>query len=123
MTTIYTAFASYRGADKIDISRKSATDGIIWAPSWALLSPFLDKRKGSGLADEDWKEYVKGYLAEMRWSYRMNKEAWHTLLQRPTMTLTCYCKRPEQCHRAVLAQQILPSLGCIYKGEWQEVLL
>jgi hypothetical protein len=41
--TVHTARVSYGGADRLDVSRKSAgPDGIAFAPSWAILRPALD---------------------------------------------------------------------------------
>ena len=40
---VHTARVSYGGADRLDVTRKSATaDGIAFAPSWAILRPALD---------------------------------------------------------------------------------
>ena len=41
--TVHTARVSYDGADRLDVTRKSAgPDGIAFAPSWAILRPALD---------------------------------------------------------------------------------
>lgn len=41
--TVHTARVSYDGADRLDITRKSAgPEGIAFAPSWAILRPALD---------------------------------------------------------------------------------
>lgn len=40
---VHTARMSYAGADRLDITRKSAPpEGIAFAPSWAILRPALD---------------------------------------------------------------------------------
>lgn len=40
---VHTARVSYAGADRLDVTRKSAgPDGIAFAPSWAILNPALD---------------------------------------------------------------------------------
>lgn len=40
--TVHTARVSYDGADRLDITRKSAgPDGIAFAPSWAIVKPAL----------------------------------------------------------------------------------
>ena len=118
---VYTAFASYRAKDKLDVSRKSGVDAF--APSWRLLNPFLTLRKGVGLVDADWDKYVADYKAEMRESYgmRSKRPIWDELLSRQVVTLTCYCKRPEQCHRSVLGE-ILEKLGADFIGEHQGLL-
>ena len=41
--TVHTARVSYDGTDRLDVTRKSAgPDGIVFAPSWAILRPALD---------------------------------------------------------------------------------
>ena len=40
--TVHTARVSYDGADRLDVTRKSAGPGIVFAPSWAILRPALD---------------------------------------------------------------------------------
>ena len=40
---VHTARVSYAGADRLDVTRKSAPpEGIAFAPSWAILRPALD---------------------------------------------------------------------------------
>ena len=116
---ISTSFASYRGASAFDVARLSADEGSSFAPSWKLLSPFLAKRKGSGLTAEDWQEYREAYIAEMRISWQENPSAWVNLLSRREVVLTCYCRNPEQCHRTILGAEILPKLGAVFLGEKQ----
>lgn len=67
--------------------------------------------------DEAWERYVPAYLAEMRQSYRAHQEAWELLLARPLVTLGCYCTDPAQCHRTLLARDILTKLGADFRGE------
>ena len=81
---VWTARVSYRGADRLDITRKSGTAGLFLAPSWGILRPALDARGRAftirnstggnlSLADrieaEAWARYVPAYTAEMRVSY------------------------------------------------------
>lgn len=78
---VHSARISYGGPDRLDVTRKSGTDGLFLAPSWALLQPVLKARKqvrdwiarglhpGDELERRTWATYVDGYLAEMRVSY------------------------------------------------------
>lgn len=78
---VHSARISYGGPDRLDVTRKSGTDGLFLAPSWALLQPVLKARKqvrdwiarglhpGDELERRTWATYVEGYLAEMRVSY------------------------------------------------------
>ena len=130
--TVYTARVSYGGADRLDVTRKSAgPDGIAFAPSWAILGPALKAREvaewllkaslwereaAARIEREAWEAYVPAYLAEMRESWRANRHAWHALLARESVTLVCYCTDPERCHRTLLAG-ILAKLGATVAGE------
>lgn len=45
---IHTARISYAGADRLDITRKSAAGlGRMFSPSWAILAPVIDARKAA----------------------------------------------------------------------------
>jgi uncharacterized protein YeaO (DUF488 family) len=130
--TVHTARVSYDGADRLDVTRKSAgPDGIVFAPSWAILGPALKAREvaewllkaslwereaAARIEREAWEAYVPAYLAEMRESWRANRHAWHALLARESVTLVCYCTDPERCHRTLLAG-ILAKLGATVAGE------
>lgn len=142
MLEVWTARIGLAGDDVLDITRKSAgPEGIVFAPSLALLGPILaararqralfmraDKADRAELAEEAreiehkaWDRYVPAYLAEMRASYRTERAAWLRLLERPRVCLVCYCPKFERCHRTILARDILPKLGAIYAGELEPV--
>ena len=40
-------------------------------------------------------------------SYRRDQKAWHDLLGRGTVTLLCYCRAGENCHRYLLADLLI----------------
>ena len=129
---VWTARVSYRGPDRLDITRKSAGPaGLPFAPSWAILRPALDARSraftirnSSGgnlpLADrieaEAWARYVPAYTAEMRASYRAHYEAWMELLAARERTLVCYCTDAAHCHRRLLALMLV-KCGAVDMGE------
>ncbi len=113
---IHTARVSYRGDDRLDVTRKSGSPAF--APTWVLLNPVLVARTRSAREyAEAWERYVVGFTAEMRTSYRASRPAWDALLAREVVTLCCYCTDPERCHRTLLARDILPKLGATYGGE------
>lgn len=117
--SVYTARMSYRGPDRLDITRKSAgVDGLAFAPSGRILWPMkqLEWSQGPAAVAEAWPGYVEAYTAEMRTSYRADRAAWDVLLARPEVTLVCYCRDPAHCHRSVLAD-ILGKLGAVVRGE------
>jgi uncharacterized protein YeaO (DUF488 family) len=115
---VHTARITYRGADRLDITRKSAgPDGLPFAPSWAILSPVLKlRRAGQTLGPDLWAWYCDAYREEMRLSYRRNRAAWAALLARPEVTLCCYCTDSARCHRTLLAG-FLGHMGAEVRGE------
>lgn len=117
---IYTARIGYKGADALDITRKSAGPiGVILAPSWELLSPFLALRRRQVMGDAEWERYKKAYTAEMEASRRQWPEHWARILARPELTLVCYCSDFLRCHRSLAADLLVKaSNGCaFYRGE------
>lgn len=113
---VFTAQLSYRGEDRLDITRKSGgTSGSPFAPSWQILGPALTARAAHRLP-EHWPTYREAYLQEMRGSYRSDSSPWHALLARVSVTLCCYCADARHCHRRLLAE-ILVRLGAVDEGE------
>lgn len=134
---VQSARISYRGPDRLDVTRKSGTDGLFLAPSWAILRPALDAmnaakeewdfyaNEGAWSCGEDarrrldgtWRSYITAYEREMAKSRVENRAQWDALLARDRVVLCCYCTDPEHCHRALLRARILPALGAIDEGE------
>lgn len=120
MGTIYTSHISYVGADRLDITRKSAgPDGILFAPSWRILRPMLTARV-IGVEALRWPQYVLDYTREMQISAQTFPRAWQHLRERPEVTLVCYCQLaspPFYCHRVLLAGMLQADGGGDYRGE------
>ena len=124
---VWSARVSSRDPDRLDITRKSGGPaGVIFAPSWRILRPALDRIRIASQMDgpgreameaDTWARYVPAYLAEMRASYKADRAAWDALLARPRVVLACYCTDPRRCHRTVLGRDILPRLGATWCGE------
>lgn len=136
---VYSARITYRGVDRLDVTRKSGREGIFLAPSWDILVPALEARRqaidllqratigqydpkdaagdAAKIEAEAWDAYVPAYLAEMRASYRKHRTKWESPLARSTVILVCYCTDPVRCHRAILRAHILPKLGAVDCGE------
>jgi hypothetical protein len=94
---------------------------------------------GPVLLAEMWATYRTQFLAEMlvssgrvprhpeKWERRMQEarargvtpqpESWAALLAKERVCLVCYCRERAQCHRGVLASEILPALGAVDCGE------
>lgn len=117
---VYTARISYRGADRLDVTRMGEDPiGIVFAPSWNILGPMIRLRRAQGVEAERlaWPQYVRDYTAEMRSGYRDNRPDWDALLSRDEVTLCCFCSGdPAYCHRTLLAE-ILGKLGANVCGE------
>lgn len=97
----------------LDVSRQG---GSTFAPSWRLLKPFLAARK-NGLETEEMRQrFADAYLEEMRAVAKSDPIAWKTLLAREQVTLCCYCRAGQFCHRLLLAG-ILAKLGARLRGE------
>jgi len=125
---VHTARVSYGGADRLDITAKSATVGRAFAPRWPLVRWGLDmmerarKKRAQGEAGADafaewaFNLYSMRYTAQMRLSRDEHPQPWTDLLARQHVVLVCYCTDPNRCHRRVLAH-ILEGLGAVDAGE------
>ena len=123
---VFTAPFSYRGPDRLDITRKSGGPaGHPFAPSWRILGKALAARRAAralpaaqadDLARRGWDDYAGAYLTEMSASRARAPEAWQQLLARPRVVLVCYCPTREQCHRGLLAE-LLERRGAVDEGE------
>lgn len=135
---VHTARVSYRGEDRLDVTRVTADKhrkahgeahpGELFAPSWAILNPAIEHRDAVRrfLVDNQaavvtldgamWRLYERAYLAEMRESYRRHRAAWEALLRREVVTLCCFCTDATHCHRTALGHA-LAKLGAQYHGE------
>jgi uncharacterized protein YeaO (DUF488 family) len=99
---IYTSTVQgYKGPDKLDVTVKSGDK--VFAPNWKLV---MDYKRGA-VTDE---EYRQEYLKLMRVSFWNNQDRWLEVLTMPEVTLCCYCKPGEFCHRLLLAE-ILEEIG------------
>ena len=115
MLEVWTARISTKDPDAFNITRKSGHKEF--APSWEALQRMLEiRRSGRVATEEEWREYVEGYLKEMGRSHRVHKASWDALLARERVVLVCYCTNPQRCHRTILAR-ILESLGAVNRGE------
>jgi uncharacterized protein YeaO (DUF488 family) len=107
---LYTASYRYSLNDRLDITVKGKDPvGKIFAPTWKMVM-------GSKEGRISWDEYKEMYRALMRKSYNQNKDVWNEVLNREEVTLVCFCKSGESCHRYLLAEY-LAKLGAEYLGE------
>lgn len=125
---LWTSRISTRDPDAFNITRKSATDGIVFAPSWAILTPALEAmrratrvgrenpKEATRIREVTWTRYAVDYRQEMRDSYAEHRAAWDALLARPRVVMVCYCVDAAHCHRLLLAGY-LGRLGAAVRGE------
>ena len=112
---IWTSRISTKDPDAFDVTYKSGAK--VFAPSWAIFKPMLDiRRSGRVATEEEWQNYARKYLLEMRASRKRHPEAWVTLLGRSRAVLVCYCVDPARCHRTLLGR-FLEKLGAVFHGE------
>lgn len=110
---LWTARYNYSGPDRHDITVKSGD--TTFSPTWPLVMSF----KNNQIA---WEEYTQQYTELMRESYRTNKQRWLNLLQKPSITLVCFCTDPMRCHRTLLAEMLVKAgkannINVAYHGE------
>lgn len=109
MLELYTAQYRYSGIDRLDITAKSTDFGIVFAPTWEMI---MDYKRGS-LSEE---QYTILYNNLMVQSCLKHDKEWNTLLNCNVVTIVCFCKPGDFCHRLLLAKY-LEKLGAHYVGE------
>jgi len=107
MPKVYTSQYQYEGKDRCDITVKSGF--LFLAPTWNMV---LDYKNGK--INEE--EYTKLYYDKMRQSYKSHRAGWDWLLNKDIVTLVCFCKPGDFCHRLLLAEMLI-KLGATYLGE------
>ncbi len=95
---IATARVSYKGADRLDITLRSALpEGRCLAPDdWNMVNGVKD----GTISWEDYSTYYRTLIWER---YMADPTPFLYILLRPSMTLCCYCTDHEQCHRTLAA--------------------
>jgi uncharacterized protein YeaO (DUF488 family) len=99
---IYTAqIGKYKGPDAYDVTVKSGD--INFAPTWDTVQAWK-------AGEISWDTYSQRYRELMLNSYKRNQRAWHEILEKGVLTLLCYCRAGDHCHRYLLAD-FLVKLG------------
>jgi uncharacterized protein YeaO (DUF488 family) len=122
MLVVKTGRVGQRYADGLDVTMKSGADvGVLLAPTKAMVYGYK-----AGTGDQRFAkykplieaEYTEQYLELLRERFSANREAFHQLVQRESITLQCYCGRDKFCHRRILAEYVLPKLAAYYGIEY-----
>ena len=110
MLRIYTAQYNYSGTDKIDITAKSATyPWNVFAPDWNMVMNY--KKTG------DKQVYIEKYEDICEKAFEaFKKELTDLIFSNRIITLVCFCKPDNFCHRVLLAQWFAKK-GALYIGE------
>ena len=105
-----TSRIGYKGKDRLDITVGSGWGwGRVFAPSWDLVWGY----KSGKLS---FQEYEKGYLEKMRRVWVEDRWAFRNLFKMGKVTLVCYCRSDEHCHRRLL-REIVVKIGRKYSIE------
>jgi len=122
--TVFSSSPMYRGPDALDITRLGIVDkkpdphGVLFAPSWGILKPYLEARKewealeleagdlgrmwegaeriatyaqADRMKRETWAWYKPAYTQEMRDCYKAHRSAWQAELARARRCFLCFC--------------------------------
>lgn len=109
---LYTAQYRYSGEDRLDITIKGKDPiGRFFAPTWKMVMASKEKKLS-------WDEYKSMYRALMQKSYLDNRNIWEEILRRDEVTIVCFCRAGDNCHRFLLADYF-SKLGADYMGEKQ----
>jgi len=107
---VYTAQYSYNGPDRLDITVKGKHAlGQVFAPTWDMVNAYKDGRMNEEQYEADFHN-----LMIHRW--QTNQAEWQQLLNTDTVTLVCFEKPGQFCHR-VLVAEYLENCGAKYLGE------
>lgn len=96
---LYTAqIGKYKGPDAYDITVKSGD--LNFAPTWDIVQAWK-------AGEISWETYSQRYRKLMLRSYKRNQGAWREILGKGVLTLLCYCRADDHCHRYLLADFLI----------------
>lgn len=96
---LYTAqIGKYKGPDAYDVTVKSGD--INFAPTWDIVQAWK-------AGEINWDTYTQRYRELMLSSYKRNQRVWHEILEKGVLTLLCYCRAEDHCHRYLLADFLI----------------
>lgn len=111
---IWTAQYQYKGKDRIDVTVKSAVyPWSVFAPTWEMVKRY---KQNEGTYEAK-RLYVEQYQRIVGKAFELRaKELADLIKSDRTITLVCFCKSGDFCHRILLAQYFA-ALGATYYGE------
>jgi|GEM_PF-267776 len=96
MITVMTGRVGVKDKDALDITVMSANtpEGKLFAPTWEMVNGVKDGTLTHAA-------YTVSYLTLLRDRYQRDAAAFHRLLERDRIVLTCYCATGAFCHRHI----------------------
>lgn len=118
---LYTAQMRYSGADRLDVTVKSAGKvGKIFAPTWEMVN--MVKRATSATKQRVEHRYTDEYYRLLLERFKTNQMAFEHVITTASVhdiTLVCYCPAGAFCHRHLLAGFFNYNWGTPLGGERQ----
>lgn len=111
---LYTGRYSYKGADRLDITIKGNDPiGRVFAPTWELVKTFKSNKI-------DWFDYTFSFV-DLLHTRLENPEylkvVTEEILTKNELTLVCFCRTSERCHRSLVAIELQNLYDIEYMGE------
>jgi len=109
MTNLYTAHYRYPGTDRLDITVKGQHEfGRLFAPTWDMVMAV----KHHGIKAHQY--YINEYDKILN---NVPSSVWQNLLDTDIITLVCFCRRQDFCHRNLLVEYITRTFpNTFYRG-------
>lgn len=107
---IWTAQYRYPGSDRVDITVKFALHPWnVFAPTWKMIKEYKHTK--------DEEVYIEQYKTIIDKAFELYPQQLTDLIKSDrTITLVCFCRPGDFCHRVLLAKHF-ESLGAAYYGE------
>lgn len=110
LQTIYTAHYRYSGQDRVDITVKGQH------PYWKHFAPTWNMVMGVKNKTMTETDYINSYIKILK---TVPTHVWDKLLQMEQVTFVCFCNEQAFCHRNILVNYVLQSVGDSIKyGGW-----
>jgi len=106
---VYSSNYRYNGADRLDVTMKTNNSlGKALNPgSWDLVMGY----KNGKISEE---QYIEKYIKRLNEAHPI---VWDELGKYSRVTLVCFCRPGDFCHRVLLAKYLEEKLGANYRGE------
>jgi len=109
MTELYTAHYRYAGPDRLDVTVKGQHEfGKLFAPNWGMVMAV----KNHGTKAHQY--YIDEYNNILT---KVPTGAWEAMLDTDVITLVCFCRQQDFCHRNLIVEYIVSKFpNVFYRG-------